>query len=107
MMGDLSAAAVVQEARTCLLLVHRVLTPSELMGSPLPVRPDRSVTGDVFIDDLVILVVGSLARPPPELVQRMGRADEMYRSVGLPVKHEKSTEPALEGEAWGRLSLLG
>ena len=60
--------------------------------------PSLRALGDAFIDDLAILLIGSLAKPPAELAVRMGRADEMYAAVGLPVKAEKSTEASLRGD---------
>ena len=52
-----------QKTDTRLLLRHRVLQPDELLAGngPLLQRPSY---GDVYIDDLVLLVIGSLVAPP-------------------------------------------
>ena len=83
-----------------MLLQHRVIAPEELLQSPLAF-PEGPVHGDVFIDDLVLLVIGTLCTPPPALMERAGRADEMYQDLGLPVKQDKSQGPSLNAEFWG------
>ena len=101
MMGDVGAVAVIQEAHTRLLLANRVLEPEELIGGS-PFVWDGEVRGDVYIDDLVLMIVGELCDgPPPEIVRRLEAADAAYGSHGMPVKRDKSEDPALAAEFWG------
>ena len=101
MMGDVGAVAVIQEAHTRLLLANRVLEPEELIGGS-PFAWDGEVRGDVYIDDLVLMIVGELCDgPPPEIVRRLEAADAAYGSHGMPVKRDKSEDPALAAEFWG------
>ena len=46
---------------------NRVLDPEELLGGS-PFVWDGEVFGDVYIDDLVLLVIGAMCAPPPLLV---------------------------------------
>ena len=61
----------------------------------------RELYGDVYIDDLVLLVVGALCAPPDSLLRRLERADCMYADLGLPVKKAKSADCSLVAEFWG------
>ena len=54
-----------------------------------------------YIDDLVLLAVGEACRPPRALVERLARADAVYDKRDLPVKADKSGEPALAASFWG------
>ena len=75
MMGDVGAVAVIQEAHKRLLLANRVLEPEELIGGS-PFAWDGEVWVDVYIDDLVLMIVGELCDgPPPEIVRRLEAAD--------------------------------
>ena len=101
MMGDVGAVAVIQEAHTRLLLANRVLEPEELIGGS-PFAWDGEVRGDVYIDDLVVMIVGEMYNgPPPEIVRRLEAADAAYGSHGMPVKRDKSEDPALTADFWG------
>jgi len=100
MMGDIGAVTVIQEAHSRMLLSSRVLRPSELVGGS-PFFGTTPLTGDVYIDDLVLLAVGEACRPPRELVERLARADAVYDKHNLPVKADKSGEPALAASFWG------
>ena len=100
MMGDVGAVTVVQEAHSRLLLSKRVLEPTELVGGS-PEFGLHPVAGDVFIDDLVILVAGEACRPPPELLARLARADAAYHEVGFEVKASKRIDGALRSTFWG------
>ena len=62
MMGDVGAVTVVQEAHTRLLLRSGVLSPETMVNSPFIKNPD-GVQGDVYIDDLILMAVGSLCSP--------------------------------------------
>ena len=63
MMGDLGAVAVIQEAHTRMLLRAGVLSPAELLQAPWPF-PEGPSAGDVYVDDPVLLMVGSVCAPP-------------------------------------------
>ena len=101
MMGDVGAVAVIQEAHPRLLLANRVLEPEELIGGS-PFAWDGEVRGDVYIDNLVVMIVGEMCDgPPPEIVRRSEAADAAYGSHGMPVKRDKSEDPALTADFWG------
>ena len=101
MLGDVGAVAVIQEAHTRLLLANGVLDPEELIGGS-PFAWDGEVRGYVYIDDLVLVIVGELCDgPPPEIVRRLEAADTAYGSHDMPVTRDKSEDPALAAELWG------
>lgn len=111
MMGDIGAVTVIQEAHSRLLLSGRVLRPSELVGGS-PFLGDLPLAGDVYIDDLVLMAVGEACRPPPELLERLSRADQLYQHHGLPTKAEKGCTASTDSTFWGaslrgREGLLG
>ena len=69
----------------------------ELIGGS-PFAWDGEVRGDVYIDDLVVMIVGEMCNgPPPEIVRRLQAADAAYGSHGMPVKRDKSEDP----DFWG------
>lgn len=45
--------------------------------------------GDVYVDDLIILILSASIDTPTELGARLGATDEAYRDLGLPVKHRQ------------------
>ena len=52
-----------------------MLEPEELIGGS-PFAWDGEVQGDVYIDDMVLMIVGELCdNPPPEIVRRLEAAD--------------------------------
>eukprot|EP00971_Amphidinium_carterae_P195176 3873124-Amphidinium_carterae.1 len=100
MMGDLGAVTVVQEAHSRMMVAKRVLHPAELIGGS-PEFAWQNTMGDVYIDDLVVLVLGSLAYPPDELRHRLCTADKAYADADLVVKKEKGEDGQLDASFWG------
>eukprot|EP00971_Amphidinium_carterae_P187688 3725056-Amphidinium_carterae.1 len=100
MMGDLGAVTVVQEAHSRMMVANRVLHPGELIGGS-PEFAWHKTMGDVYIDDLVLLVLGSLAYPPDELRLRLAAADKAYADAELVVKKEKGQDAQLNATFWG------
>ena len=48
------------------------------------------------------MIVGEMCNgPPPEIVRRLEAADAAYGSHGMPVKRDKSEDPALTADFWG------
>eukprot|EP00971_Amphidinium_carterae_P310150 6163158-Amphidinium_carterae.1 len=74
-----------------MMLQKRVLHPRELVGGS-PEFMWHEALGDVYVDDLVILVLGSVASPPAELRRRLDMADAGYSEEGLAVKTEKGQD---------------
>ena len=100
MMGDIGAVTVIQEAHTRMLLAHGVLEPTELVGGA-PEVFSGDFMGDVYIDDLVLLMIGEMLVPPDGLVSRLAAADIAYAKEGLPVKVEKGAGASTRGHFWG------
>ena len=51
---------------------------------------------------LVVMIVGEMCNgPPPEIVRSLEAADAAYGSHGMPVKRDKSEDPALTADFWG------
>eukprot|EP00971_Amphidinium_carterae_P305814 6077501-Amphidinium_carterae.1 len=100
MMGDIGAVSVVQEAHTRMMLQKRVLRPRELVGGS-PEFMWHEAFGDVYIDDLVLLVLGSVSSPPKELRERLDLADLGYKEEGLAVKADKGQDGSIDASFWG------
>ena len=68
--------------------------------------------GDVYIDDLILLVLSPQIQTPLELTCRLAAADEVYRELGLPTKVEKGDDGCTKttfwgGELCGEMGILG
>ena len=64
-------------------------------------RFDGDTFGDVYIDDLILLVLSPHLESPLELTCRLAAADEIYRELGLPTKVEKGDEGCTKATFWG------
>ena len=102
MMGDIGAVTVVQEAHTRLLLRSGVLSPETMVNSPFIKNPE-GVQGDVYIDDLILMAIGSLCSPPQSLIEALQLADKVYDEENLVTKSTKSIAPTKTTDAWGAL----
>ena len=83
-----------------MLLAHGVLQPTELVGGS-PELFEGDFMGDVYIDDLVLLMIGEMLVPPGGLVSRLAAADAAYAREELPVKTEKGAAASTSGQFWG------